>query len=300
MIVDVEEGSERIASELAEVEEVLGSMGLTFTVERVKLAAHASAAAREALDAGKRFIVAVGGDATVHHVVNGLLAAGIENEAASDAVLGVIATGGPSDFMKTFGLPENPGRAASHLGGENLYEIDAGKITYTATDGASAVRYFVNVAEAGLGGAIATRAARLPRSLGRARRFLAFWLSLAASRPSTVTLGGDRRSWEGRVHNILVANCQYYAGGVRISPRSWPSDGYLDVLVMKGPRSDAFTILPKAYRGEHLPHPNIVEYRSRRLQIEADRSLRIEADGQVLGTTPATFEVVPQAIRLKV
>ncbi|MGH2573409.1 MAG: diacylglycerol/lipid kinase family protein [Actinomycetota bacterium] len=298
LIVDAGQGAERIATELPGVERVLASMGLQFTVVRVEAAEQSSVAAREALLGGQRFIVAVGSDATVHHVVNGMLAEGMQ--AASDAVLGVISRGAPSDFVKTFGLPGDPVRAAAHLGGENLYPIDAGKVAYTADDGASAERYFVNVAEAGLGGTIAARAARLPRSLGRSRRFLAFWLSLAASRPATVMLSGDRRSWEGRVHNVLVANCQYYAGGVRISPRSWPADGYLDVLVMKGPRSDSFTILPKAYRGEHLPHPNIVEYRSRRLQIEADRPLRVEADGQVLGTTPVSFEVLPQAIRLKV
>ena len=69
---------------------------------------------------------------------------------------------------------------------------------------------------------------------------------------------------------------------------------------MKGPKSDAFTILDKAVLGEHLPHPNIVEYRCRTLSVEADRPLPIQADGLVVGTTPATFEVLPQAVRLKI
>ena len=69
---------------------------------------------------------------------------------------------------------------------------------------------------------------------------------------------------------------------------------------MKGPRSEAFTLLPKVFRGEHLPHPNIIELKSRRLHVEAERELAVEADGKPLGTTPATFEVVPQAISLKI
>ena len=76
--------------------------------------------------------------------------------------------------------------------------------------------------------------------------------------------------------------------------------GYLDILVMKGPKSDAFTLLPRAYRGEHLPHPNIIEYRAKQVRVETARPLWIEADGLVLGRTPATFEVVPGAIRLKI
>ena len=69
---------------------------------------------------------------------------------------------------------------------------------------------------------------------------------------------------------------------------------------MKGPKSDAFTILNKAVLGEHLPNPNIVEYRSRTLSIEPERPWQIVADGRVIGTTPATFEVIPEAIRLKI
>ena len=87
---------------------------------------------------------------------------------------------------------------------------------------------------------------------------------------------------------------------MRISPRSWPGDGLLDVLVMTGPKSDAFTTLPKVYRGEHLPHPNILEMKGRRISVEAERPYRIEADGEVLGTTPAKFEIVRQPIAVKI
>ena len=152
----------------------------------------------------------------------------------------------------------------------------------------------------GLGGAVSLRTSRLPAVLGRVRRFVGFWLGVAAFRPGEVDLRGDRATWKGTVHGVIVANCQYAAGGYRLSPKSWPSDGYLDVLVMTGPKSDSFTILPKAVLGEHLPHPNIVEYRARTLSIESARRLPLQADGLVLGTTPATFEVLPQAIRLKI
>ena len=110
----------------------------------------------------------------------------------------------------------------------------------------------------------------------------------------------ERKAYEGRAHNVVVANCQYYGGGMKISPRSWPGDGFLDVLVMVGPKSDAFTMLPKVYRGEHLPHRNVVELRARTVIVDADRPLVVEADGEVLGTTPASFEVLPQALRLKI
>ncbi|HYT77945.1 MAG TPA: diacylglycerol kinase family protein [Actinomycetota bacterium] len=297
LIADPSEEGGRIGEDLPRIEHKLQSMGLSHVLVRAGSEGERELAARDALLTGDRFVVAVGGDRTVHDVANGMLEDG--RPVYPEAVLGVIAAGAASDFIKTFGLPSDVERACDHLQGDRLFPIDAG--TVVATSGpANVKRSFVNIAEVGLGASIVRRTARLPEGLGRARRFLGFWLGLAVFRPAHVRLGGDRRTWEGKAHDVLVANCQYQGGGMRISPRSWPDDGYLDILVMKGPRSDAFTMLPKTYLGEHLPHPNIVEYRARTLRVEASRALWIHADGEMVGTTPATFEVVPKAIRLKI
>jgi diacylglycerol kinase (ATP) len=297
LIADHSEAGGRVGEALPRIERELWSMGLAHRVVRPEAPGGPERAAREALLAGDRFVVAVGGDRLVHAVANGMLEDG--GPLDQQAVLGVVAAGARCDFIKTFGLPPDPEKACRHLQGDRVFPIDAGTVVATS-GGGELKRHFVNMAEIGLGAAVARRIERLPQGLGRSRRFLGFWLALVAFRPTEVALAGDRRTWEGRVHNVLVANCQYQGEGMRISPRSWPDDGYLDVLVMKGPKSDSFTLLPKTYLGEHLPHPNIVEYRSRTLRVEASRPLWIHADGEILGTTPATFEVVPRAIRLKV
>ena len=256
----------------------------------------ATKAAQGVLEAGDRFLVAVGGDETVNAVADGILR--WSGDTPSGAVLGVVAGSARCDFIRTFGLPSDPPQACHHLEGGSVLPIDGVRLTLAV--GGGAARHFVNIAEVGLGGAIANRTQRLAQWLNRGRRFVGFWWALTAFRPAHLRLHGDRRAWEGRALNVLVANGQYAGGGYRISPRSWPSDGYLDILVMTGPKSDAFTILNRAVLGDHLPHPHIVEYRCRTLSIDADRPLQIIADGVVMGTTPATFEVIPQAIRLKV
>jgi YegS/Rv2252/BmrU family lipid kinase len=269
---------------LHRIQQQLGRLGLAHQIVRAEPDG-TEGAAREVLLAGDRFLVAVGGDLTVHQVVNGMIEAG--RPVDPEAVLGVVTAGAPCDFVKTFGLPSDIERACGHL-------------VVTGPTGGQVSRAFVNIAEVGLGASVTRRQRRLPRVLGRARRFVAFWATVAAFRRPQVRLVGDRRTWEGRAYDVLVANCQYQGNGMRISPKSWPDDGYLDVLVMKGPKSDAFTMLPKTYLGEHLPHPGIVEYRSRTLRVEAASRLWVHADGEVVGTTPATFEVVPKAIRLKI
>lgn len=297
VIVNPHAGKRRVGQEIPELERTLQSKGLDYRLLLTQGPGDATRMAREALESGGRFLVAVGGDGTVHEVVNGMFAEG--KPVVEGAVLGVVAAGSGCDLIRTFGLPGDATRACGHLKGENTYPMDVGKVTYTA-DGHEAVRYFPNIAEAGLGAAVAMRAERLPRSLGRSRYFFGFWLTLPRFKLANVRVEADRKSYEGPAYNVVVANCQYYGGGMKISPRSYPGDGVLDVLVMKGPKSDSFTTLPKVYRGEHVPHPHIAELKAKEaVRVEADRPLPIEADGEILGTTPATFEVLAQPILMK-
>ena len=291
-------GKGAVGRHLPEIRRALTERGLSHRVYHTTGPGDATAATREAMLAGETFIVAVGGDGTVHEVVNGMFEDG--RPISPQPILGVIAAGSGSDFIKTFGLPGDVSRACGHLAGENVFAIDVGKVTFTDHDGKQAVRYFPNIAEVGLGAAVVARAARLPRSFGRSRYFFGFWLSLPRFRRFEATIEAGSKTFRGGAYNVVVANCQFYGGGMRISPKSWPSDGLFDVLVMTGPKSDSFTTLPKVYRGEHLPHPNMQELKARTVKVEADRPLPVEADGEILGTSPAVFEIVPKAIRVKI
>ncbi len=299
VIVNPHAGRQHVGGEIPELERTLRARDLPYTLLRTEGRGEATRFARQALEGGARFLVAVGGDGTVNEVVNGML--GQDGTAVvPHPVLGVVAAGSGCDFVRTFGLPGDSSRACLHLAGDNTYPLDIGRVTYTTVSGGRDARYFANVAEAGLGAAVAARAERMSSRFGRSKYFFGFWLTMPAFRLATVRVEADRRTYEGPAYLVVVGNAQYYGGGMKISPRSYPGDAVLDVLVFKGPKTDSFTLLPKIYRGEHVPHDHIEEFRVKRsLTVEADRPLPIEADGEVLGTTPATFDVVPQVIRVK-
>jgi YegS/Rv2252/BmrU family lipid kinase len=298
VIVNPHAGRRHVGDEVPELERNLRARGLSYRLMRTGGPGDATRMATEALRDGSRFLVAVGGDGTVHEVVNGMFEDG--HPIVDDVVLGVVAAGSGCDFIRTFGLPGDATRACNHLVGENTYPLDVGRITFRASDGAERSVYFANVAEAGLGAAVAARAERMSPRLGQAKYFLGFWLVMPRFKLAHVRVQADRRTFEGPAYLVVVGNAQYYGGGMRISPRSYPGDAILDVLVFKGPKSDSFTLLPKIYRGDHVPNDHVAELRVRReLTIDADRPLPIEADGEVLGTTPATVEILAQAIRLK-
>lgn len=282
---------------MPELERRIRSGKLAYRVVETEGPGHASALAREALESGDRFVVAVGGDGTIHEVVNGMIEG--DRLVRDDAVLGVVSAGSGADFVRTFGMPNQVTWAVRHLLGEQLFPIDVGKVVYR-DDGREVTRYFANIAEAGFGGKVVRRAERLPRFLGRGRYFLGFWLSLGGYRPAAIEVRADRREFSGRANNVVVANGQFFGGGMRISPRSYPSDGAFDVQVSVGPKSEAFTLLPKIYRGDHLPHRNIRELKGAVVTVDADRPLPIEADGEVLGTTPARFEILHELLQLKI
>jgi diacylglycerol kinase (ATP) len=298
VIANPRAGGGRVAEQLPLIEEGFRAMGVGYRLLPTEGQGHATRLAREALAAGDRLLVAVGGDGTVNEVVNGLIVD--DRQVDPTAVLAVISAGSGSDFVRTFGLPEDTERAVARLGRVHVFPIDVGKATFTAPDGTGRSRYFVNMAEIGLGGASAARSRRLSVRLRGSRRFLGYWLAMARYRRAEVHVKAGGKEYHGSVTNVVVANCQYAGQGFRVSPRSFPSDGYLDALLFTGPKSDTFTLLPKMILGEHLPHPNIREFKVKSVEVAAARPLAVAADGEPFGSTPVTFEILPQVLRLQI
>ena len=297
MICNDRSGRGGVRRALPEVEAELRKRELTYELRHTEGPGHAIELTKTALKDGYRFVVAVGGDGTVHEVVNGML----ENDVAinPEAVFGVVAAGTGSDFIKTFGLPKTPRGAILHLDGPESFPIDIGKITYHL-DGVERVRYFANIAQVGLGAAVVERAERLPRWLGPTVYFFSLWLTLPSYRIGKATIDLVDRTYDGPVGTLTVANGQFFGGGMKVAPKAAPTDGLLDVLVFAARKRESIAIMPKIFKGQHLPHPDIKEFKRARLSIDSDEALQIEADGEVLGHTPARFEVLRDALRIKV
>jgi diacylglycerol kinase (ATP) len=295
LIVDGSKGAAATGA-LPEVERHLRARELAYEIDLARGPLDATALAQAALERDRRFVVAVGGDGIVHGVVNGMMSG--DRAAVPDAVLGVVAVGRGCDFVRTFGIPAMPGHAVAHLAGPDSFWIDLGKVTFER-HGRQTTRYFANVAEAGLSARVTAMAGRLARWLGPPAYPLAFWLEVLRSRPRHVVVDLVDRTYEGPLNSLVVANGQFMGGGLKIAPRAAPTDGLLDVLVDRTPRREAIALMPRVYRGEHLPHPDIRLAKRVRASISGAQLL-VVADGEILGRTPATFEVMPKALRLKV
>jgi YegS/Rv2252/BmrU family lipid kinase len=251
--------------------------------------------ARQAADGGARLLVVVGGDGSVNEVANGI--------AGRDGVeIAVIARGTGWDFVRTYDIPHDVARAARIAAGGAVREVDVGRVAFRGWDGSDRTALFANIASAGMSGAIAQRANETTKALGGKVSYL--WATLAVFFPwrndvIRVDVDGARR--EGRMHDVVVANGKYFGGGMMICPDAAPDDGLFDVLLIGDlTKRDLLLTLPKTYRGKHLPHPKAEVLRGAVVTVHADEPLPIELDGEQPGTTPARFEVVPRALRVRI
>jgi YegS/Rv2252/BmrU family lipid kinase len=244
-----------------------------------------------AKDGGDSLLVVIGGDGTVNEVANAVAGTGAE--------VAVLPGGTGMDFGRTHGIPgsfDDAVRVA--LDGETR-TIDLGRVELE--DGTS--RLYANVGSAGMSGAVARRANSMTKRFGgRATFFYALTREFLAWKNTRVVVeleDGTRR--EGPMHDVIVANGNWHGGGMKLAPDARQDDGAFDIVTIGNVNKlDFLTTAPKLYNGRYLAHPKVELLRSPTVTVSAAELLPLEVDGEPIGTTPARFEVVPAALRLRV
>jgi len=247
--------------------------------------------AQAAKDSPGSLLVVIGGDGTVNEVANGV--------AGTEAELAVLPCGTGQDFGRTHRLPtgfDDAVRVA--LGGETR-TIDLGRVELES--GTS--RFFANVGSAGMSGAVARRANTMTKAFGgRATFFYALTREFLAWQNTRVVVElDDGVQREGPMHDVIVANGNWHGGGMKLAPDARQDDGVFDVVLIGDvTKLDFLTTAPKLYSGRYLSHPKVELLQSSSVAIRASEPLPLEVDGEPVGATPARFEVVPSALRLRV
>ena len=214
----------------------------------------------------------------------------------------MIARGTGWDFIRTYGIPHKLEDAIDVALNGVPRQLDLGRVNYRSWAGEDEARWFANVASVGMSGAIAQRANDTSKALGGKISYL--WATLAVFARWTVndvqvSVDGETRS--GRMHDVVVANGRFFGGGMMICPEASPDDGLFDVLLIGDlTKRDLMLTLPKTYRGKHLPHPKAELLRGSTVTVDAPSPLPVELDGEQPGTTPVRFELVPNALRVRV
>jgi diacylglycerol kinase (ATP) len=277
----------RIASDLRAQ---FGSFRALFTKNRGDAAALANEAARK----GAKLVIACGGDGTISEVANGILSSG------KDVELGVMPSGTGGDFRRTLEIPSQSRAAARVLRSGHAVRIDVGRVSFVDPNGAEAMRYFLGVASCGMSTDV------IQRVKARHLSFAAslFQTALRSAPIHLVVQLDDSQERRLVVSNLCVANARYFGGGMKIAPDAKLTDGKFDVVGV-GDLSTLklFTSAPRVYLGSHLSMPEVSHALARKIIVRpADRAVKIslEVDGELPGRLPATFQIIPEALRVRV
>lgn len=246
---------------------------------------------REAAVAGRRRLVAVGGDGTVNSVLNEIMA----HQWKAAPLLGILPAGTGCDLLRTFGIGPDLDRAAARLVEGIPYPVDVGLAI-----GEWGRRYFLNVASAGATAWAARTAQRVPARLGSFRYVAAVAASLPFWRRTDARVEAGRREFSGPALTVVAANAQFFGGGFNIAPRASMVDGLLDVQVITSRRREVAALMRKARGGDHLADPSVRRFVAPEARIETDPPSPVEVDGEPIGRTPLVVRLQSGRLRLMV
>ncbi|KUO52936.1 MAG: hypothetical protein APF76_02110 [Desulfitibacter sp. BRH_c19] len=286
VIVNPVAGRRKSFEKWKEIRQRLIDNQLDFEVFFTSARGMASNLAREIQKAGYSRILVAGGDGTLHEVINGL-------DLPGDIEIGVLPTGTGNDFARELGITYDKDLALKLMTKGRIRIIDLGEVNQ---------RKFINIAGVGFD-------AQVAHEVNSGFKFVtgtvAYLFALVKvlltykSLPVDIFIENTRQTEE--VLFLSVANAPYIGGGMKIVPQAKIDDGFLHIcLAKKVSRMDILRTLPKIYKGTHVKHPRVDTLITKEIRISSNSPLVLHADGEIIGTLPAYFKVLPSILHLLV
>jgi lipid kinase YegS len=247
--------------------------------------------AREAVDAGCAVVVAGGGDGTVNEVVRGL--ADAPQSAASLPSLAILPLGTANDLARACNIPLDPFAALQLAVTGPTADVDLGKAN---------LRWFLNVATGGFGAQVTVATPNaLKRILGATAYLVTGLTHFTSIRAVHARVSGPGLKWDGAFLILAVGNGRQAGGGYQLCPEALINDGLLDVCLLPQLRNDEIAdVLGALLReGTDAVRHTIVSSRVPWLEIDAEKPLQINLDGEPIADRRFRFEAVPRRLKMK-
>ena len=257
--------------------------------------------AREAIKDGAELVIGVGGDGTMNEIANGFY----EDHRIinPEAALGVVPSGTGCDLVRSLNIPTGLKGALQVLTNALPVRMDVGQVRYTSNSGREEERYFLNVADFGLGGEVVREVTerRLQRRASSYVRCLVTTMIRYKNKKVRIRVDGEALP-DGEYLIGAVANGKIFGKGMKVAPDARLDDGLFDAVLVRGFRFLEFCRHGwKLMNGSHVTHPKVSVVKGRRVEAwpGGDEEVLLELDGDQLGRLPASFEVVPRDLLVK-
>ncbi len=295
LIANPASGQHRGERRLNQASEYLASLGQAATTALTESPGHATRLAK-ANAPNFEIITALGGDGTVNEVANGLMAV----ESSKRPALATLPVGTGNDIALTFGLAHFES-ALDTLANGNTRALDVIRVQLIR-NGKSIKRHALLFVAAGFAAEVIRKTGpHVKRIFGRRFSYsVGLFRALAGFSAPDFSVRWDGGEQSGRMFQVCAGNTEFAAGGVmRISPGARPDDGLLNIsLVNSLGRLQIIQRFPSILSGRYVEDKRVDYFTGKRLKIDALPTTEIQADGDIIGTTPATIELLPNALRL--
>jgi YegS/Rv2252/BmrU family lipid kinase len=283
----------RVARDLRSITEEHGNVTWSGTV----YPGHGIELARQAAEEGYDRVIAMGGDGTVHEVVNGLMQVPEDKR----PILGVVPVGSGNDFAHGIHVVTQSDKALRHALEAEASTVDLGLMT----DGDGRREYFDNTLGIGFGAIVTIRSHRLPLLRGFLMYLTAVLQTIIIDHnPITMKIETDTEQWEQKVIYLVLCNGPREGGGFLIAPDAKIDDGVLDyAMITDVSRPMMFRIVPEVMKGTHGRFKQVRMGTCKKYTLKADRPLYIHADGEIFSGPGSdirhvSFEILPDALRV--
>ena len=260
---------------------------------------HATELARKAAEAGYTLVIAVGGDGTVHEVINGLMQVPTETRPR----LGIVPLGSGNDFAQSIGIIGSPAETLKKIYTGQPKQIDVGVFDL----GKGKREYFNNTFGMGFDATVTIRTHRIKLLRGFLMYLLAVLQTITLNHEAPMMhITTDLESWDEETIMMVICNGPREGGGFIVAPGSDSSDGVLNYAsVCHVSRLMMLRLIPEVMNGTHGRFKQVRLGKLHRMQINADKPVTIHADGEVIagfGTDVrnVTVEVVPSAVEIMI
>lgn len=276
------------AEQAAEMVRRLEERGIRAQAQATSAPDDATRLTREALAGGSNIIISYGGDGTLNEVIQAMV--------GSDAVLGVWAGGTANVVARDLNVPRDPRRLAEVIAAGKTRRIALGAALQGSEPGRRTPRYFFMFAGIGLDASISRG---VNRKLKRKTGEFAFWVSgikhllMWKGQPFSVEVDGKR--YESAF--TLIGNGKSYGGNLEMAKNARLEAPEFEVFILPRHRTNIAYLLALIkcfFKKPEKTSATIVK--GNRVGIDADKEVWVELDGEVVGTLPMTFEVLPDAL----
>ena len=301
-IVNPRAGSGKTMSEWVPAEKKLEKLGIPYFTAYTDYKRHATYLARKAASLGYRRICAVGGDGSVHEVMNGIISWCDENKVSpSEFCVAVAPIGSGNDWIKSTGVPHDVSKVIDLISKESFMEADVVRVT--CDEGKTCV--MTNIGGVGFDSHVCERVNFQKERGKRSKRIYltALWHTAIGLRHLNVKVIADGTTvFDGQIYSLAIGNGRYSGSGLRQVPLARLDDGLLDFTIV--PRSTLLAIageVPKLLNGTLNESTKVICGQCRTLQViptKDDSYDIVEMDGEIEGKLPLLVELKGERINV--